>query len=76
VAISDTGIGIPPEDLPYIFDRFYRVDKARSRTEGSSGLGLSICQHIAEVHRGKIEVESQPGKGSTFSVWLPGRRGV
>jgi heavy metal sensor kinase len=73
VAIADTGIGIPPEDLPHIFERFYRVDKARSRAEGSSGLGLSICQYIAEVHGGKTGVESQPGKGSTFTVWLPGR---
>ena len=75
VAISDTGIGIPPEDLPHIFERFYRVDKARSRAEGSSGLGLSICQYIADVHGGRIEVESQMGKGSTFTVRLPGRRG-
>jgi heavy metal sensor kinase len=71
VAIKDTGIGIPPEHIPHIFERFYRADKARSRTEGGSGLGLAICQHIAEVHRGKIEVESQVGEGSTFSVSLP-----
>ena len=71
VAVRDTGIGIPPEYLPYIFERFYRVDKARSRSDGGSGLGLAICQHIAEVHGGKIEVESQEGKGSIFSVFLP-----
>ncbi len=71
VAITDTGIGIPAEDIPFIFERFYRVDKSRSRAEGGSGLGLAICRHIAEVHGGKIEVESQVGAGSTFSVWLP-----
>jgi heavy metal sensor kinase len=71
IAITDTGIGIPAEDIPFIFERFYRVDKSRSRAEGGSGLGLAICQHIAEVHGGKIEVESQMGTGSTFSVWLP-----
>jgi len=71
VMIRDTGIGIPPEHLPHIFERFYRVDKARSRADGGSGLGLAICQHIAEAHRGKIEVESQLGEGSTFSVFLP-----
>jgi len=70
VAITDTGVGIPAEDMPFIFERFYRVDKSRSRAEGGSGLGLAICRHIAEVHGGKIEVESQVEAGSTFSVWL------
>ena len=71
VAITDTGIGIPAEDIPFIFERFYRGDKSRSRAEGGSGLGLAICRHIAEAHGGKIEVESQVGVGSTFSVLLP-----
>jgi heavy metal sensor kinase len=71
VAISDTGIGIPPENLPFLFERFYRVDKTRSRSEGGSGLGLSIAEKIAEAHGGKIDVESQLGEGSTFRVSLP-----
>jgi heavy metal sensor kinase len=71
VDIMDTGIGIPAEEIPFIFERFYRVDKSRSRAEGGSGLGLAICQHITEAHGGKIEIESQVGSGSTFSVWLP-----
>jgi len=71
IAIKDTGSGISKEHIPYLFERFYRVDKARSRAEGGAGLGLAICQHIAEVHNGSIEVESQVGKGSTFSVSLP-----
>jgi heavy metal sensor kinase len=71
VAITDTGVGIPAEDIPFIFERFYRVDKSRSRAEGGSGLGLAICKHIVEAHGGKIEAESQVGVGSTFSVWLP-----
>jgi heavy metal sensor kinase len=71
VAIKDTGVGIPAEDMPFIFERFYRVDKSRSRTEGGTGLGLAISRHIAEAHGGKIEVESQVGAGSTFSVSLP-----
>jgi len=71
VAVTDTGVGIPAEDIPFIFERFYRVDKSRSRAEGGTGLGLAICRHIAEAHGGKIVVESQVGVGSTFSVWLP-----
>jgi heavy metal sensor kinase len=71
VAVSDTGIGIPEEHIPQIFERFYRVDKARSRSEKGSGLGLSICKYIVEVHSGSITVESEVGKGSTFSVYLP-----
>jgi len=69
--VRDTGMGIPPEEIPHIFDRFYRVDKARSRAEGGSGLGLAICRQIAEAHGGEIEVESQPEEGSAFSVRLP-----
>jgi heavy metal sensor kinase len=71
VAIKDTGIGISKEHIPHLFERFYRVDKARSRAEGGAGLGLAICKHIVQVHNGKIEVESQVDKGSTFSVSLP-----
>jgi len=71
VAIKDTGVGIPAENIPFIFERFYRVDKSRSRAEGGTGLGLAISRHIAEAHGGKIELESQVGSGSTFSVWLP-----
>jgi heavy metal sensor kinase len=71
IAIKDTGIGISKEHIPHLFERFYRVDKARSRSEGGAGLGLAICKHIAQVHNGKIGVESQVGKGSTFSVSLP-----
>ncbi len=71
VSVSDTGVGIAPEDLPHIFDRFWRVDRARTRAAGGSGLGLSIAQSIAEAHGGRISVESEPGKGSTFEVLLP-----
>jgi signal transduction histidine kinase len=71
VAIADAGVGIPAQDLPKIFDRFYRVDKARARDKGGTGLGLAICKWIAEAHGGRIEVQSQVGKGSTFTVWLP-----
>ena len=71
LSIQDTGIGIPEKDLPFIFDRFYRVDKARSKDEGGSGLGLSICRHIAEAHKGKIEVESKLGLGTRFKIHIP-----
>jgi len=69
-AVSDTGIGIPPESLPRVFERFYRVDKARSREMGGTGLGLSISKHIIEAHGGKIWAESDQN-GSTFSFTLP-----
>ncbi len=68
--VTDTGIGIAPDHLPYIFDRFYRVDKVRSRTSSGTGLGLAIVKGIAEQHGGKVTVTSRPGKGSTFTVWL------
>jgi two-component system, OmpR family, sensor kinase len=73
ITITDTGLGIPPEELPRIFDRFYRVDKARSRALGGAGLGLSIAQRIAKLHGGRIEAASNgiDGSGTTFSVWLP-----
>ena len=71
IKVIDTGIGIAEEDLPHIFDRFYRVDKARTTGAGGVGLGLSICKEIAEAHGGKIEVESEAGKGSVFKVYLP-----
>jgi heavy metal sensor kinase len=69
--IGDTGIGIPDEHLPFIFDRFYRVDRARTNGEGGTGLGLSIASSIARMHGGSIEVESRVGRGSTFRVRLP-----
>ena len=71
VWVRDTGVGMAPEHLPHIFDRFYRADKARSRTAGGAGLGLSICRWIAEAHGGSISVESAPGQGTAFTVTLP-----
>lgn len=71
IQVKDTGIGIDLETLPRIFERFYRVDKARSRNTGGTGLGLAIVKHIIEVHGGKITVESEINKGSLFSVYFP-----
>ncbi len=69
--VADTGAGIPPAELPHIFERFYRVDKARSRAVGGSGLGLAIVRWIVEAHGGMISVKSELGIGTTFAVSLP-----
>jgi len=71
VIVSDEGEGIPPEHLPRLTERFYRVDKGRSRTMGGTGLGLAIVKHIVNRHRGRLIVNSTIGKGSEFKVFLP-----
>ena len=70
ITVSDTGIGIEPEDLPRIFDRFYRTDESRARVSGGSGLGLAIVRDLVAAMGGRIEAESTPGRGSTFRIWL------
>ena len=66
--VEDTGIGIPKAEQDRVFERFYRVDKSRSKATGGTGLGLAIVKHIVEIHDAKITLESEPGKGSTFRV--------
>jgi two-component system, OmpR family, sensor histidine kinase BaeS len=75
VTVKDTGIGIPESDLPHIFERFYRVDKSRTRMSGGSGIGLAIVKSLVEAHGGRVEVSSVEGKGSEFVVYLPRKAG-
>ncbi|WOD38738.1 HAMP domain-containing sensor histidine kinase [Nodosilinea sp. E11] len=71
VSVADTGIGIAEEDVPYVFERFWRADRSRNRSSGGTGLGLTICRRLVEVQGGKIEVKSEIGQGSEFTFWLP-----
>jgi signal transduction histidine kinase len=71
LAVSDTGSGIPADHLPRVFERFYRVDPARSRSHGGTGLGLSIVKHMTEAHGGRVDLTSAVGRGTTVRVFLP-----
>jgi signal transduction histidine kinase len=71
IAVRDTGIGIDPEALPHLFDPFWQAEHAPNRRYGGAGLGLAITRRLTEAQGGEIEVESQPGMGSTFTLWLP-----
>jgi two-component system phosphate regulon sensor histidine kinase PhoR len=74
--VKDTGIGIPSKDIPRVFERFYRVDRARSRETGGTGLGLAIVKHVVENHGGTIEVDSELGRGTTFTIRFPAATSV
>jgi len=76
VRVRDTGVGVPPEHLPRIFERFYRVDPSRSRSEGGTGLGLAIVKHLVEAHGGTVRAESESGRGTTVSVFFPAGPGA
>jgi signal transduction histidine kinase len=71
VQIADNGIGIPPDELPFIFEPFYRVDKSRTKDTGGYGLGLSLCKTIMEAHGGRIEIDSTPNVGTTVTLFFP-----
>lgn len=71
VAVVDNGIGIAPQHIPRLTERFYRVDRSRSREQGGTGLGLAIVKHILQAHRTRLQIESTPGRGSTFAFVLP-----
>jgi signal transduction histidine kinase len=69
--VADTGSGIAPEDLPFVFERFYRADKSRARASGGAGLGLTIVKYLVEAHGGSIRAESEHGKGAKFTFTVP-----
>jgi two-component system phosphate regulon sensor histidine kinase PhoR len=75
-SVSDTGIGIEPHHIPRLTERFYRVDRSRSRETGGTGLGLAIVKHVLSRHKGRLEITSEPGRGSTFSAEFPAERVV
>jgi two-component system phosphate regulon sensor histidine kinase PhoR len=72
ISVADTGVGIPSQDLPRLTERFYRVDKARSRELGGTGLGLAIVKHIVQAHGGALKIESELGRGTCVRIQLPG----
>ncbi len=76
IQVQDTGIGIKQEDIPYLFERFYRVDKSRSRANGGTGLGLSIVKNLVEMHDGKIQVESEVNQGTSIMLRFPKEEGT
>ena len=75
LTVGDEGIGIPPEEQERIFDKFYRVGRSETQGRRGSGVGLALVRHVAEAHGGRVSVESRPGAGSRFTLWLPPARG-